>query len=470
MSILEQLMKELGQVQQKHTQPTIYHNNPTVHGENALFGVLGAERDVISSRVDSTGLAGMLPAIGTVDLYPLYPYLVGRDAATGSQPTEKCDDAPTAGAFRSGFRTAKFGAYQFESRNLDITRSAQLLNRGETADLRFVNDPLARELGNSIFANMVGGDQQSMLRLGSEFLMRQVEIGQDFHQVLSVDTYTGAGTGNTIFGLESLVSASQYDAITGSVLTSLASDIRDFGDVDVTTTAGAVAIVNTIVDAYRFAKQKAATMRMTGVTWSLVCRPQLYNYLVDLWPSSMMTFGAIARNANVAINISADASLQLAQEMRMGSYLWIDGDRVPVVQDMWMPEDQLGANQFASDIYLLPMSARGTRTLFWEYFDYSQGTAQAIRDSQTANFFWSDQGKYLWTVKPPKNWCVMAQAIIEPRLTLLTPQFASRISNCAYTIDQHWYDGNTASSYYVGDDGSSYFLPPSYYGQDGNLV
>ena len=58
---------------------------------------------------------------------------------------------------------------------------------------------------------------------------------------------------------------------------------------------------------------------------------------------------------------------------------------------------------------------------------------QGARDGRISpNEFWTDGGKFLWTVSRTK-WCVDWSAKIEPRYRLLTPHLAGRLQNIQWT-------------------------------------
>jgi hypothetical protein len=458
MSILDQLVKE---IQQKHDSPVGTHQGPNVHGPHGLFGVPGLERDVISSRITASGLAAALPVQGSVTKYPLFAYLTGRTTPTGDQPEAHCDDGPVAGNFKSCLQTAQFGIYQFRTRELEINTVGALVNAGETTDLRFVNDPLAEQLGR-MFPNIT--DREFALQLGREVLMRFVDVGYDFQDLVSQQIYTGSGLANEFPGLELLVVESHYDAKTGQLCEALASDVRDFGDVDVTTSPGAQNIVTQLVSMYRENKYNSAGMRMDPVTRAFVMREQLFVEITDVWPCSYLSSRCVPANENVNVHIDTMEQVRMRNEMRSGKFLWIDGERVPVITDNFLPETDLGNNVHSSDIYLLPLTIRGGQpVLYWEHFDYSRGTMQAVRDGRLSNDFWTDRGLYMWHKKPPQNWCTQWQAKIEPRLILRTPQIAGRLMNVAATLDKHWRDPNPASEYYVNGGVSTGYDPGTLY-------
>lgn len=444
-SLLEQLSKEIEEAR-KHTVPSGTPSGPLVHGPGGLFGVEGLERDVISSRLTPMGLASQLPAVGSITEYPLYAYISGRNQASGSQPESDCGNAPEAGNLLTCFQTAQFGIYQFRTRELNINSVGRIVNAGETTDLRYVNDPLAAQLGR-IFPQVDNSDVA--LRLGREVLMRLVEVGFEFQEELSKQIYTGTGTGNEFPGLEVLVSETHYDAKTGTSCTSLASDVRDFGDVSISDAAGSSAIVTQLVSMYRFAKHSAKRMRLAPVQFAFVMQEQAFHEIADIWPCAYLTSRCGISNTSGRVFVNADEQVRLRIEMRQGEYLLIDDEPVPVITDDFLPEDDLGESVFSSDIYLLPLSIQGGRqTLYWEYIDYSRTALQAVRDGRLTDTFWTDRGQYLWVKQPPQNWCTVWQAKIEPRVRLEVPQVAGRLQNVAYSASKHYRSADPASAYY----------------------
>lgn len=469
MSILEQLAKELGQanLNPSFKAPSGTPVGPSIHGPNSLFGVAGLERDVISSRMSSSGLASVLPVVGSVTEYPLYPYITGRTEPTGSQTAAECGDGPTAGNMKTVLQTAQFGSYKFKTRELNVTRVGSVVNAGEVLDQRYVNDPLAEEM--AAFVPMV--DRANALDYGREVLARFVDVGIEFQDLLSQQIYTGTGTTNEFPGLELLVVENHYDAKTGTLNASLASDVRDFGDVDITTAAGATAIVAELVSMFRYAKHTADGMRLSPVKWVFVMREQLFDELTDIWPCTYMASRCIENNNNFRNVVNGDEQIRLRMEMKQGSYLLIDAMPVEVVTDNSIAETKVGGTgsaTFSSDVWLLPMTIRGGRqVLFWEFFDYSRGAVQAIRDGRATDHFWTDRGRYIWHKQNPVNGCMIWQAECRPRIRLEVPQVAGRLQNVAMTITKHWRDHIPGQSYYL-DGGVEGYTPDTLYNEWSN--
>src|SRR5678816_1379411 len=182
-SLLDVLARELASKMQSGDRykalPSGTPSGSYLTGPGGLFGVPGLNRDVISTRVQARGLLGMLPARGTTDAQPLYPYITGFQAPTGSNPTNVCDDPQTAGAIKNCFQTAQFGRYSYQTREFEVNRAGLTTNRGEFRDLTLVN-PIVSD-GDGITSPATGRGRFSSV---DEMAMRMVEVGVSFQDKL----------------------------------------------------------------------------------------------------------------------------------------------------------------------------------------------------------------------------------------------------------------------------------------------
>lgn len=464
MSLVQQLLTELGAMQQKHTSPAGVQIGANLHGRGGLFGVPGLERDIISSRMNPRGLAGALPVRKSIKTDPLFGYITGFRPSTGTQPGDSCSEPPQAGSMKTCVQTAQFGVYRFETRELEINNVGQITNSGETVDFRLVNDPLVNEMAG-MFEGIV--DSADALVLGEEVAQRFLEVGIAFQDLLTRQVYVGTGLGGEFKGLELLVSEEKVDAFTGVDCPSLRSDIRDFGDVDITTAAGAARLVSTLQNIIRNLQHMAQSMNFGGVEWVIVGKKQATDAIIDVLPCSMATNGCVATSANVSINIDTQEQLRRRLEMHSGSFLWIDNQKIPFINDDGLPETNFGDGTFSSDIYVLPLTVRdGSRpVLYWEVFDYNRGSIPSIREGRAQFDFWTDDGRYLWHKQPPLHYCTTWEAKIQPRLILLTPHLAARLQNVAYSLgegNKHYRDSIIGDDYWV-NGGMSGYPAPSFY-------
>lgn len=459
----------------KHSTPTGTPSTPYYTGPGGLFGVgESLQRDVFSTRVVPQGLISRLPWRGSVDVNPLYPYLTGFQTTTGSNKTTVCSDPKTAGAGKNALLTAQFGRYEFMTREMELNRVGQRINRGEMFDLRLVNDPLGGQLGQALFPNL---DVQGSVLAGREMLARMLEVGIAFQNQLVQQVWTGnpannsAGGGYEEFpGLEILIGTNKVDAKTGADVASLDSLVRNanYAKVDATT----FDVVNVLTYMYRYLKDTAQRMNLNPVKWVIAMRNAAWWEITNVWPCSYLTYKCAFRTTDGTViqNVNAADQIAMRDAMRAGKYLLIDGDQVEVVIDDGIVEENSGNTNlitttcFASDIYIIPVTVAGGLVVsFMEYFDYTQGTIQAARDGHYMDDFWSDNGIYLWHKKPPLNWCVQLIAKIEPRLIFLAPFLAAKLTNLQYCPLIHERDPFVGDGYFVNGGVSTSRAAPSYW-------
>lgn len=450
---------------------------PFLHGPGGLFGVAGIERDIFSSHINGEGLASMLPVMTSVQTNPLYGYITGFQDSSGSQPdpdTDPCGAFPVAGAIKNCLQTAQFGRYGFETRAIDLNRLGEVINRGEFMDLRIVNSPLVNDFATGLFGNLPGAQADVLAR---DFMSRLIEVGVAFQRELGEQVFTGTGTGNEFPGLDILVGTNKVDALTGTDCPALDSDLKNFnyGCVDDTTLSSG--IVRTLHTMYRYVKYNATHMNFGTVSWVFVMNPNLFYELADVWPCQYNTDRCEVIGDNARVFVDGDAQRRFSDEMRNGSFLLIDGQRIPVIQDPFIVEESSGTpganlvdGQFASDIYLLPMTVRGgTPVTFWEVFNYANDSlSSAISGGRLTQDFWSDGGRFLWHKEPPTQSCVQWNAQIRPRVILRTPQLAGRLQNVCYEPLQHFRDVKVDDYYMVNGGITTERAAPSYY-SDWNL-
>lgn len=441
---------------------------PYVYGTGGLFGVRGLERDVISTHTQITGSLGeTLPIRASIDTNPLVPYITGFLRSDQQEKNAVCDNPVQAANFKTGILTTVFGRKEFKTRQVEINRIGQRRNRGEFHDLTIVNGPLVEGMGG-LMTNFYGLSGQNAILAGREMAMRLVEVGVAYQRWFCPQVYVGnpanssAGGGYKEFpGLDLLISTTKVDALSGTALPSLYSTVINFAYKQVST-ATDPNIVRVLVNMYHYLQEKARKQDLAPVNLVFVMRAGAFYELTRFWACQYWTDACSSSSAAMSLNVDARAQTEFRDQMRTGKFLLIDGVQVPVMLDDCIYEENNSVNGtiplggFASDIYIVPLSARGgtIQTLFWEYYDYRQDVMPAVSDARANAFFWSDSGVFLWGVKPPDNWCIELISKFEPRLRLLTPQLAGRLTNVSYVPFIH-EDDPLPSQYYFLNGGVS---------------
>lgn len=444
------------------------------HGPGGLFSHYGASADLFHTRVKPTGLLSVLPAYPTMYTNPLFDFITGFQADTGSDPDGPCDDCMVAGLKKACTQTAQFGRYCRETQELDVNRIGQLLNNAETAQMRLLN-PIFD--GNNLTPGVARQDP-----LRNEVAQKIVEVGISFENLLSQQLWAGNPANNNVGGgyaefpgLDILIGTGKVDAIDGTSCPSLDSDVKDFNYQEVCDLTPS-SIVHTLTYMYRFVRKNARTMQMEPVDLRWVMREELFYELTACWPCAYLSYRcATYDTANIDPTPMFDTTeaIRMRDAMRNEHYLLIDGVKVPVLLDDGITEEsdadtaELNAGEFASDIYLVPMSARGNiATLYMEYLDYRVGhnaLTSGPGNMLVNDYLTSDNGMFSWT-KSIVNWCVLWLAVIQPRVLLRTPHLAGRLQNVKYVPLQHTRQPFPDDNYFV-DGGRTSGTAPDYYSE-----
>ena len=459
---LFEMLAEKVSPQYKHDLPSGFTlTTNLMHGPSGIFGTLGAERDVFSTRVAPRGLLSRLPAMPSVDTNPITYYLTGFTAESGSEPSAPCTECIKAGEMKSCRQGSVFGLICRETDELDLSTVGQRVNRGEMFDLRIINDPMLNTGGLWVPDSVPSGAQEVLNR---EVLARWLTLGVAFEQKLAQLLWTGnpansVGTGYAEYnGLERLVATGHTDVIDQTSCPSLDSDIKDANYLTVEDNAAQIFHLLSMI--WRYVNHNAETMGFNPVQWVWVIKDSLFRTLCDYWPCVYASARCNATANDVSNSVDGLVMKQMSDDMYNGRYLQIDGMRIPVVLDDAIPYEYNGTNgdlpsgSFASDIYLIPMVVRGgVPVTFMEYFNYSQaggpnGVMRAVADGRLGNDFWTDGGRWLWTYSRTR-FCVNWTAKIQPRLRLLTPHIAGRLENVRWTPIQEFRSPFNSDGYFV---------------------
>jgi hypothetical protein len=436
------------------------------HGPGGLLSFPGVDQDVFHTIVGNKGIIGQLPAIPTLFTDPTYYTITGIQAGVGDQPTAECGDPPTGGLTKGCLTTAPLGRYEFATRELDLNRLSQRVDRADPTDLRIVGSP--------IDADGFWGTGPGDPALPSDFLVNALskfltERAVFAHRTLSQQLWVGSAANNVgaatqLNGFQVLVNTGFVDAITGTVCPSLDSDVKDFNYADVG--ANCAGLVTALTSMFHYLKSLSSRTGVDPVRWVFVMRESAFDQIVRCWPCSYLTSMCQVTNASgQRVNVDAGDQVAMRDAMMQGKFLLIDGAQIEVIIDDGIPENNsahpnVGEGCFSSDIYIIPLSVLGgTAVTFMEYFQYQ---TPAVMDAFAKGVLGEVEGPWL-TWPRQTNQCFVLNAKIEPRLILRAPWLAGRLQNVQYCPLQHERDPFPGQSYHV-DGGKTSIPGPSYWG------
>lgn len=437
--------------------PAVPFNPNQFHGPNGLFGVAGADNNVLSLRIAPMGISSVLRAAPTVEYNPLYPYITGfvNDNLT-AEPGNRCSTCPS-GETEACYQTAQFGYVCRESQTLEPSELIRRTNAGDL-NLTLINDILG--FPNDVMAAVRAGNSNAILNI--QTLWAMLEIGMLFQMALVPMYWQGnpannIGNGYMEFpGLDILIGTNKVDAITGAECPALDSDVKDFNYANVNTVVGnSFAIVRALSYLEQYVYMNAMGQSLLPVEWVWVMRPELWYELTEVWPTAYLTTRNIVLPAGNTNFMDATRLNDMRDQMREGEFLWVNGRRHDVVLDTGIFENNnannqnLAAGQFASNIYLVPLTYLGGRPgTYIEHMDYRniRGEVNAANGNVATNN-WTDDGRFRWVTEQLK-FCYTISGSVEPRVILKVPQLAGRLNNVMYVPTQHFRDWNQDSNYF----------------------
>lgn len=453
------------------------------HGPGGLFSHPALMKPVVSAMIlPRMGLQSMLPAYPSNFSNPLYGIFTGVTATTGSEPVGTCDDPPTAGLSKLCMHQFVFGRQSRQTRVFDIDRAGLLTDRGEHTDFEMIGTPWGDKGVGETSPSIPGGDGVDGI-MSSEARKALWELTVAWSRDFAKETYSGNPQNNTagggrkyFYGLDTLINTGYKDAESGTLCPAADSIVQSFNNVEINGNGNTVVAVFT--DVYRRLRFIASHAGLDPATWVICMSWGLFYALTDIWPCAYMTYRCSAGIFTAAQNQIVDSAdlIKMRDDMRgniydyTNQYLLMDGQHVPVVIDDAITETVLPGASFSSTAYFVPITVLGGRKVtYFEYLNYDApngALAFAQRLAPDGMFYSTDAGRFLWHRKPPTNFCVQLLAKTEPRLLLLTPHIAARITNLKYTPLNHQRDPFTDSSYYVNGGrtdrngyGPSYYAP-----------
>lgn len=447
---------------------------PYSHGNAGLFNTPGVDANVFSTI--------MLPMMGVLDALPLMPagsaspdgnfggvesplystvtgVTKGAAETWANMPAAVCDPAPEGGLLKVCTMTAPYGRIPQCLRPIELGQVGRLATAADPTNLRLVNQPF-QQGGNAIIPQFAAPG--SLFNI--EMAKRMFEGFTSYKRLIAPIVYTGSPALNTAsdgamqwIGLETLVNAGNKVDYLGTLCPSMDSDIKQFG-FDLVNGTGR-SIVNYIDTMYGYLKYNSLRYGLDPTTWKIAMRPELFDEIVKVWPveQHLWALDRIANFTNGRVMIDASTATQARDDMLRGRWLPIRGDRVEIIVDDSIPEDNvttngaLAAGQYASDIYFLPFTVLGGIPVFWwETFNFNNGNIQAVLAAMgSKEAVWTtDGGRFLFWTKRTET-CITMCWRMEPRIILRTPYLAGRIQDVAYQPLQHYRSAFPDDAYFT---------------------
>ena len=466
-ALLEDIVKNVGTAQKN--DPPLAPVGPYLHGTGGLFNRRDRENPIFSAMMaPNSGVADNIPVFngarnldnqfGGTD-WAFDSLITGQTAGNldtfANQPTTACADGPVAGLLKFCSMANTLGNYKMSTREVDIFRAGRVSDMTDALTVQVAN-----EMPRSIFGTPTGTPSLQNA-VSNELASRIWEMVLGFQRMFYPRVFTGSPTNNVgtaadIVGLDIHInSGNKIDSSSQSVCTAANSDVKNFGNQVVSSTAAAANIMAYLEMADAFVMYKARRQGLGDPTYMIGMRPELWQEITKVIPVRALQEVIAAINAvtNGRANVDGRMMQNERDAMRASMMLPLNGRMVRVVVDDTIAETNLGniagVPTYTSTIYGIPLTVLGGYPVtFWEYFNHDNEQARAIQLGANGLTWTTDGGLFRWTSEFAKG-CLKLNATMTPRLRMRTPQIAWRIDGVGYQPLQHFSSWSPDSSYFV---------------------
>lgn len=464
-------LKELQEISQilKHdisgsTSNTQLPHGPTYAGlPNAgLFSRPGSRLEMFGTNIAPVGLMDFLPIKSSVLTNPQYDILTGFTGARGTNANNMCETGARAGLAKICTQTAQFGEFKMTTDPIIINKAGARINVAD-GDRKLMNPQnlpayLPDVLKQTRNINSVDWFQLYAMGIQAMRVMETVVFNGNHTQT---PAQAELGFIREFAGLDLLIKTGHVDAISGNACAAVDSIVDDWGDAAYTATVEGDTIVQRIALIFHALMTNAKNMGLLPVQWALVMYDDLFFALTRVWPCLDMLAGCSVvingANINSSSNIDGATQRKMQDEMYNGQFLWIDGNRVPVITSQGVPLENAGGG-FSSTIYFVPLTVLGGyEVLYIEGFDQGNPEIMSANSLVGADDYRAMNGGFWAMTYSRTHFCKEYTIASQPRLLLETPFLAARLDGVNFSLnhysrqfrpsDPYWVDGGATTRF-----------------------
>lgn len=447
------------QIGEKHdtsaTTPTAQALHGAYPGNAAQYGLFtqaGVRPGMWNgtARIDSVG--SIIPMMRSEYLNEIIEISTGVTTGSGNNSTNACVVGPKAGDLKVMSQVYTFGVVHLSTRIDDITQIGMKKNRADVPR-EFYNQA---SLDNPWLPQVPG--IEGLSRSDSRLRAAMYTLGVELERNISPVHFVGvAGTENNDYrgvarqwaGLDALIKTGYTDSVSNQLAPKADSVVQTFNALISGSDAEGRDIVEAVSDLWFSVNAQADALKIGGVNWAFVMRPDTFKSLVEVWACSYLTYRC-SGTATEPVNQTAEAIYEARVSMTNGKYLLIEGVRVPVVLDSSIARGVAENNLYISDIYLVALSAGGQPLLYGEYFPMDNAEAEefasfaglANAETTTVN------GGMYRVFKRVTGGCYEFDFFARPRLILDSPFLSGRLDDVRYNSYFKQVDATPGMSYY----------------------
>ena len=453
-----EIVKMLGEAQ-KNDPASLTATAQTMHGPwhgaQTLFGLFSdpaVRPGRFSALQRPSSFISILP-LRSSDVYDNELEIVtGQTAGGTTNATSFCGNPPEVGQLKRVKRRVRFGKYFVKTELNRIPVTGLRRNYGHVPGQIFNTGPSENPLIPDIMFNM--NDTRS------ELATQLYRVGIDMER--NTETVAMRGTAATdnsrtgwfeeFGGLDGLITTGITDVDLLIPAPAADSAVSAF-DADV---AGVATdgrnLVEVVSDMWYALKDRGERVGV-AVQYAIVMRKEAFRRLTDVWACTVSIYQC-AGTAAAPNNRDASAQQALRIEMLQGHFLWIEGERVPVVFSEGILHETLANNTYKSDMYFVPITGNGIPITYLEHFNMANPYAQELTQFTSHHARVLNNGLYFVTQRDSGN-CIEYHFSSMMRLVLEAPFLAGRVDDLQYSYLAPTREAVPGTSLYV-DGGVTY--------------
>lgn len=437
-----------------------------LHGLNpwgtlGLFGMPGVDPNMYSTILNAAGsFSKAIPKFPTQIIQHRREILTGITDGVGTNPANFCGDPARPGNMKVCRHDFEFGEFAISS---DTVEGPKVGAYYTTADMDRSIRP-SQPVQRGPFAPDILNQATNPNSITWKQLNQMTHaINLSHEQVLWTGNKTAPATGTGAVryfikqpdGLERIVKTGYRDVVSQDLCTGADSRVVAFSANITGSSAISGNIVDIITDQYSGLMTdlgESMGYDIASSSWAIVMNPRMWQPLVRVWPCAYNTVGCdtLTNNNGERLNIDAATQRRMQDEMFTNRFLWIDGQRVPVLLSWGIPAPTVAADTYTGDIYIMPFALNGEQPLYIEYFN--------MANDQQTNWYnllgpnpltrVINGGQYRMGMKASPD-CLEYLLKSMWRLNLDTPFAAVRITNITYQDRRRLRSPYAAESYYA---------------------
>ena len=402
-----------------------------VHGAETPFsGVVTTE---IFSTVPSVpqGLGKYLKWVPSVYANPQTSFITAVDSVAGNPPTTLCDQCQTAGSWKTCTQIIPYGTLCYASPSITPHQELLRLNQGEP-DYTLVNpESLVTPEVREMIGTGEGLTAEALLQ--HAVAMGMVAVARQLLLTMGVWLWSGDPAGGTeghmpFIGLDSQIKTGIVDAITNDPCPSMDSIVVAYNDTWNATDQGGSKLANLLSTVMAALEERAVPFG--GAEFAIVVPPALKYYLAMAFYGMVnvsgwgMTFPTGMQGVIDLTELNARREGALARDE-----IVINGITYKFIADQGIPVT-VNQNLRVGNIYVVPLSAGGRPATYWNYLDYRRAPQLNVNPMVI-----TDRGRAMWWATQ-SGACITVSARCTPRVVLLTPRLAAKITSVTWPAIQ----------------------------------